>query len=121
MSYAKTITKALQEFGQLTGAELAEITGIDKDLVHATTQRMRIQLRSMPKRIHITAWTNDDENGRSYPRPVYALGDKPDAAKPKSNPKKTKMAYEARQKVKVNSVWMLGWTRDQRREHGKRI
>lgn len=59
------------------------------------------------KHIHIQSWTMEGI-GRRYPRPVYALGHKPDARKPKPiTMAEHCRAYRARKKLPqaANSVF----------------
>lgn len=63
-----------------------------------------------PRRVHICEWVYDMEGQRPYPRAVYALGDKPNARRPKPK-KRTAIVneYRARCKAKqqLNSVFNL--------------
>lgn len=105
----------------MTAAEIGDVISYSIRRVHGITQRLKTKLPTAPKRIYISGYVFDGEGLRRYPRPVFALGDLPDKPKPKSDPAEIRRRYETNKKKRVNSVWMLGWTRDKRREHGKRI
>jgi len=121
MSVSKAILDALGYIGPMTGAEISQEINYPIRRTHGITQRLRKELPKRPKRIYVKDYVFDDDGARRYPRPVFALGDLPDKPKPKSDPKEIRARYEAKKKLKVNSVWMLGWSREKRREHGKRI
>lgn len=121
MSVSKSILEALRDIGPMTGAEISDAIDYPRRRTHAITQRLRKELPKKPKRIYVVGYAFDGESMRRYPRPIFALGDLPDKPKPKSNPKEIKKRYAEKKKKKVNSVWMLGWTREKRREHDKRI
>lgn len=104
------LLQALEECGPMTAAELVVHIGQTKHRVAAATSRLRKAWPITPKRIHITSYVFDHEGQRDYPRPVFALGNYPDATRPKTNRKEIKRRYEARRKARVtnNFVFNLG-------------
>lgn len=100
----------------MTAAEIGDVISYSLRRVHGITQRLKTKLPTEPKRIYICDYVFDGEGLRRYPRPVFALGDLPDKPKPKSDPVAIRRRYEANKKKRVNSVWMLGMSRDTRRE-----
>ena len=75
------IRDILRQCGPLTSQELAEFfPGVDHHIVSSNISAMRKSV--VTKQLYIKAWTMEGV-GRRYPRPVYDLGDKRDAPKPK--------------------------------------
>ena len=76
--------------------------------VAAILSNMRKRL--VTKRVYICEWTRDIGQGKSYLRPVYALGSRPDARKPRpvTNAEKCQRWRKKQRIPKVNSVWALG-------------
>lgn len=101
---------------ELTASELAVELGVSRYDAHAVLSRMAKRTKAGLKRIHIRRWIFDHEGARRYPRAVFAVGDREDAEKPRSRPKDIKRRYESKRKLKINSVFMLGMTREQRRQ-----
>ena len=108
---------ALGGLGPMTNRELCEAIGLDKLKVGAVLSRLVRESIDTPRRAHICAYTHDAEGARSYPRAVYALGDRPNVPKPKSRPAVNSRRYRARKTTFVNSVFMLGMTQRQRSAH----
>ena len=77
----------LQACGPMTAAELNQHLKETKHRIAAATSRLRRAHLNTPKRIHVTTYVFDHEGQRCYPRPVFALGDKPDARRPKPDKK----------------------------------
>ena len=102
-------TAAIVEFGEITAMELAEYLGISRYGAHAVLNRMNKRTKAGLKRIHIVRYIHDHDGARKYPRAVYAMGDKPDAKKPKANQLAVKREYYARLKSRttMNSVFNL--------------
>jgi hypothetical protein len=74
------IRGVLECCGPLTMREVAQFfPDFNHRLVASFLSAMRA---TSVKHIYIQSWTMDG-SGRRYPRPVYALGNKPDARKPK--------------------------------------
>ena len=96
----------LGHVGPLTTAEVAQFFPDTRyQDVAAILSNMRKRL--VTKRVYICQWTRDIGQGKSYLRPVYALGSRPDARKPPpvSNAEKCKR-WKAKQRIPVcNSVW----------------
>ena len=107
------ILKAFEEHGEMTRKEVCDMIGIDRMYVSAVFTRMSKPWKTIPKRIHITRYVFDQEGQKRYPRAVYALGDKPDAKKPKADPKANRRRYEEnlRKRMTGISVFHLGMTR----------
>ena len=104
------VTNYLLEFESGTRAELARAMGRESGQVGSVITRMHSPGKVLPKRISIIDWAYDDgENGRRYPRAVYALGDLPDAKKPRraTDCENTRNFYR-RRKCRVNSIFALG-------------
>ena len=76
-------------------AELCEAIGLDKLKVGAVLSRLVRESIDTPRRAHICAYTHDAEGARSYPRAVYALGDRPNVPKPKARPAVNSRRYRA--------------------------
>lgn len=108
----QTVLRLLDENGPMTAASMVTEAGVEKDILAATITRMRKPtLRpKAPKRIYVLDWVYDEEGQRKYPRPLFALGDKPDKKKPKRDRHAVAKAYRERQKKRFlgNSVFNLG-------------
>lgn len=109
------IVRLLNEEGAMSRAEICQRLGLDRTEVSAIVTRMAKPSATMPKRVYVKAYVYDCEGARRYPRAVYELGDKPDAKRPKADPKGAKERYRKRQKMLLtaNSVFNLGLTRRQ--------
>lgn len=103
-------TATLVQFGEITAMELAEHLEISRYDAHAVLTRMNKRTKAGLKRIYIVRYIFDHDGARDYPRPVYAMGDKPDARRPKSDQLAVKRRYYARMKLRttMNSVFNLG-------------
>tara|TARA_R110000868_G_scaffold353573_2_gene614787 strand:- start:791 stop:1156 length:366 start_codon:yes stop_codon:yes gene_type:complete len=100
------IREILHHCGPLTMRDVAEFfPGVDYHRVSTTLSAMRNTV--VNRQVYIKSWTMEG-SGRRYPRPVYALGNQPDARKPKP-PCNAKRQREWRQRRKspkaVNSVF----------------
>ncbi len=107
------ITRHLSEHGGMTCKELADDIGWDARDVHKALRRMRKDGPKRPKRVYISRYTLDSHCGeKRYPRPVFALGNLPDAKKINTKNKEYQRARRAESRKKVagllNSVFMLG-------------
>lgn len=100
----------IKEFGEVTAMELAEYLGITRYDAHAVLNRMSKRTKAGLKRIHVVRYIHDHDGARKYPRAVYAMGDKPDAKKPKADQNAVKREYYARlrSRTTMNSVFNLG-------------
>lgn len=115
---ADLILSQLKELGPMTSFEIAQSLGMTKGEISGVLSRLWRTGAKTPKRVYKMNYVYDAEDSRRYPRAVYALGCKLDAPKPKSNPLENKKRYVAKKNARVNSVWMLGMSRDKRREIG---
>jgi hypothetical protein len=121
---AGQILHALETVGPMTRVELCAHLGIDRGIGAAIANRMARPSATMPKRVHIAAYVYDQEGQRRYPRAVYAIGDMPDAKRPKSDVKANKRRYIQAKvaRFKMNSVFNMGLTRRQVEERiGARV
>lgn len=116
------ITKAIEENGPMTTMQLCIELDKTRYEVASVISRMRKDHPTMPQRLYIVRWTKYDDTGRDYPRAVYALGAKPDAKKPRKQPRKViaKRWRDTRSK-KVNSVFQLGIPLRERLQHERSI
>ena len=102
------ILNALQEAGASSSSDIAITLGVNKYLVHATLRRLRTPTKTLPQRVYISEWVYDQERERNYWRPIYMLGCAPNADRPKADVKAVKRRYEARQRLRANSVFEWG-------------
>lgn len=109
------ILHLLAEYDELTRAEICEHLSMDRQYVSAIVSRLNRKTPTLPKRIYIVRYVHDAIGSRRYPRAVYALGDKPDARKPKSDVRAIKRRYEANLKRRLSgsSVFNLAMSRQQ--------
>ena len=110
------IERLLRQHGELTSAEICAELDVIRSQGGAVLARMNKTSPTLPKRIYKVKYIHEHENQRRYPRSVYALGDLPDAKKPKANPHANSKRYRTRVNKKVSSVFHLGLTRTQKRE-----
>lgn len=95
----KAVLDTLIACGPLPSTEVAEFfPGTPSINVSKVLGELR---RTTPKRVYVHAWTRDVANGKTYPRAVYAAGDKPDARRPKPEAKRViAKRYRERQKLR---------------------
>lgn len=114
MTYRQRILDLLAEHGPMTLRELAHDIGISADLLRCYVGSLR---QRRPGVIYIDSYRRDEDGGRLYPRALYALGNKPDAKRPK---KLTQSEYNRRArekaKVRVASVFHLAFINKPNRE-----
>lgn len=92
----------LKEEGPATAADLAQRLGATRYDVHAAASKlMKDRPRAGPRCVYVKAWIYDAEGQRNYPRPLYALGVKPDAPRPKADQNAVKRRYWARRKARL--------------------
>jgi hypothetical protein len=117
----KRIYELLQEYGPMTRIEIERMIGVDKYNTSIAVGRLRKPLKRKPKRIYILEYVYDAEGGRRYPRPRYAVGDLPNAPKPKPDKTEIRRRYEQSRltKFRNNNVFNLGKSRDTIREELK--
>lgn len=108
------VLAALQEHHELTRAEICRIMGTSRFLASSVISRLNRELPTLPKRIYVVRWVHDDDTAaRNYPRAVYALGNLPDAKKPKPKPaKENSRRWREKERNQVNSVFM--WAQPRR-------
>ena len=113
----QAVLEMLTQFGPMTRSEICKHLEREKDEIAAVVSRLHKRSPRAGKRVHIESYVYDMEGERFYPRAVYAIGDKPDAKRPKPDPKEVKRRYWARSqlKLKANSVFNLGLSRTQLR------
>ena len=103
---AQGVRDLLEQVGPLATAEVATFFPDTRyQDVAAILSNMRKRLAT--KRVYICEWTREVGQGKSYLRPVYALGNKPDARKPRpvSNAEKCGR-WRAKNRIPIcNSVW----------------
>ena len=99
----------LQECGEGTRAEIARSMGRHTSKIGSVLHRMLHKTDTLPKRVYIKRYTHFDDAGRYYPRPVYALGDKKNALKPRalSNGEHARNHRE-RRKLRAPSIFIAG-------------
>lgn len=112
------ILAAIAEAGPSTAADLyLEMPEVPRNHIRQALTRLSLVCRAGPhsglRRIHIKAWVYDAEGARNnYPRPVYELGNKPNATKPKprSATAEASKAYRAKYKAMNtrNSIFQIG-------------
>jgi DNA-directed RNA polymerase specialized sigma24 family protein len=110
------IERLLRQHGELTSAEICAELDVDRSQGGAVLSRMNKASPKLPKRIYKVKYIDEHEGQRRYPRSVYALGDLPDAKKPKASAAKNSKRYRLRVNKKVASVFHLGLSRNQKRE-----
>lgn len=94
----------------MTQAELLEILGGSKGTVYKITTMLTKPTQTLPKRLYVKAYVFDQEGQKRYPRAVFAIGDKPCAAKPLKDIPATQKRYREKRKghFLLNSVFNLG-------------
>lgn len=106
---AQGVRDLLEQVGPLTTLEISAFFP-DTPYRYLAAYVSNMRKRMATKRIYICEWTRDIGQGKTYLRPVYALGSKPDARKPRplSNSERCKR-WKAKQRIPaVNSVWAWG-------------
>lgn len=118
----KEIMRLLDEEGPMTRAEVCKRLGRPKDEIAAVVSRLNKRSPVAGRRIYVREYVYDMEGERTYPRAVYAIGDKPNAKRPDSDKKEIKRRYWARSQLKLraNSVFNLGLSRAQLRAMRKK-
>lgn len=118
----KKIMRLLDEEGPMTRAEICKRLGRPKDEIAAVVSRLNKRSPVAGRRIYVREYVYDMEGERTYPRAVYAIGDKPNAKRPESDKKEIKRRYWARSQLKLraNSVFNLGLSRAQLRAMRKK-
>lgn len=111
----------LKDIGPMTAADIALHLGVSRYLVHAAMSRMRDPDVRGGKRVYVQRWTYTADKGRTYPRPVYAIGTRPDAPKPERDTLAVRRKSAARvlNLRRNSSIFRLGMTRNEIRQIGK--
>ena len=104
------ILDLLEHVGPMTRSEIEQNLGIGKNTAGSVISRLNRASKQLPKRVYIKAYVYDHEGTRRYPRAVYALGDRADAARPKPQGKENRRRYAEKLKsvYRTNSVFNLG-------------
>lgn len=104
--------RLLADFGPMTAVEMAELLGITPQHAAANCCRLAINRSARsPRRVHIERWQFDHPGQNRYPRPVWALGDLPNASKPprtEYSRQRHAASYHLRKGRSVSSVFDLG-------------
>lgn len=87
-SVPSLVLQALSDIGPLMAVDIVDYI---QDIVpsvtrsHVATAIVTLRYRKSGKMVYVKKWLRCEEgtSRRLYPRPVYALGDKPDAPKPR--------------------------------------
>lgn len=102
------VLDVLTRVGPLTSREVTEFfPGVSHENVSAVVSTLR---NLATPRIHICAWTRDNGHGKSYLRAVYAVGDGPEARKPRPLSNRERCARRRAKQRPVaagtaNSIW----------------
>lgn len=106
MSVRQQIIDLLTASGPMTQRELAEELGLEIDLLRGYIGALR---QRSPGVLYVHSYRRDEDGGRLYPRALWAVGNEPDAKRPKPLPK---TVYNKRgkdkMKTRVASVFHLG-------------
>lgn len=107
--FSEQIRQVLATVGPLTSRELVEFFP-DRNHRDVTSALCRMRDKLMHKRVYIAEWTRDNGYGRTVLRPVFALGDKTCAQRPRTfnNAQRCKRYRDKNRVPKINSVWSLG-------------
>jgi hypothetical protein len=95
----------LASVGPLTTREIAEFF---PDSSHQNVAATMLSMRKAAKpTVHVSEWTRDNGYGKTYLRAVYALGNAPNARKPKiyTNAERCARKRAKRKIPKANSVF----------------
>lgn len=98
----------------MTKAEICRRLELSHDRVASVLSRLNKRSKQMPKRIHVCSHTRHATLGRTYIRPVYALGDKPDKAckiKPFTLKERSANSYARLIATRNNSIFNLTKTK----------
>ena len=102
------ILRVLEADGPMTRSELARALNMDRAIVSSTLSRMNRKQKLVPKRVYVTHYQFDSEDGeRTYPRAAFAIGDKPNAKKVVMGAAEVSARYRHGVKHRVASVFDL--------------
>lgn len=108
----------------LTKHEICHQLGLKHDQVASVLTRLRRPSKLFGQRIYIYDYTRTVTNGKTYLRAVYALGAKPDEKRPRpytSKEKQNRSYHLTMTKLKTNSIFNLGKTREELYDQRKAI
>lgn len=109
----KRVLSIIEQLGPLTSIELAEHANWSTSFGRAAVAYCR---SLEPRVLYIKEYIRSEEYGRLYPRAVYALGDLPDAKKPKPLSHSVyNERHRAKKAAQVASVFALAEPVDKRR------
>ena len=94
----------------MTQAELLEILGGTKGTVYKVTTNLTKPSKAHSKRLYVKDYIFDQEGQKRYPRPVFAIGNKPCVVKPAKDNPATQKRYREKRKghLLFNSMFNLG-------------
>ena len=98
----------LLEQESLTKAEICRKLDLTHDRVASVLSRLNRSSKRISKRIYITGHTRHTISGRTYIRPVYALGDKQDKVcklKPFTLQERSRRSYEKLISLRNSSIF----------------
>lgn len=104
----------LLEQEALTKAEICRKLDLTHDRVASVLSRLSRSSKRVSKRIYISGHTRHTISGRTYIRPIYSLGDKPDKSckiKPFTVQERARRSYEKLVSLRNNSVFNQTATR----------
>ena len=118
----KAILDAIERDGPMTRKQVCRAIGRDRQEVASVVSRLSKPLKTMPKRLFICDWVNDDEGEKTFPRAVYDIGDRPNKKRPplKSNTQHQR-EYRLKKKLKVSSIFDLGISRRKHEQRAKQV
>jgi hypothetical protein len=106
MSVRRQIVDLLTSEGPMTQREMADQLGIDIDLLRGYIGALRCK---KPAVLYVHSYRRDEDGGRLYPRALWAVGNQPDAKRPKPLPKSVyNKRGKDKMKKRVASIFHLG-------------
>ena len=102
--------ETIEDYGPMTQGELLDLLGGNKGNVYKITMNLTKPTKRLPKRLFISSYVFDQEGEKRYPRPVFAIGNKPNVPKPVQDIPATQKRYRDKRKshTLLNSVFNLG-------------
>lgn len=104
---------ALEENGPMTAVEICAVLQYERTQLSAVLFRMTKKGKRTPKRIYIQRYTHEAFGQKRYPRAVFAIGNRPDAAAVRDDPKEVRRRYDKKKRALRTGNWVfnLGLTR----------
>lgn len=109
----------------MTKAEICRRLELSHDRVASVLSRLSKRSKQLPKRIYISGHTRHTTSGRTYIRPIYSLGSKPNKVckiKPFTLQERQARSYKKLVSMRNNSIFNQASTTrqlaQQRRQHG---